>query len=199
MMRIDFWHELGSGYSYPTAMRIEKVAAKASIQVRWRPFLLGPIFKAQGWSDSPFNLLPVKGAYMWRDLERVCSSIGIPFSRPSHFPQRSVTAARIALVGHNEGWGVAFTQGVYTAEFGEGRDIGKSETLARVLEQLGQIPDLVVSRAEAPEVKARLRAETEEAQHLGIFGSPTLVTEDGELFWGNDRLEQALCWGIRGR
>ena len=194
MTQIDFWHELGSSYSYPAAMQIEKVAAEAGVEVRWRPFLLGPIFKAQGWSDSPFNLLPIKGAYMWRDLERVCDSIVISFCRPSRFPQRSVTAARIALIGHDEGWGIAFTRGVYTAEFGEGRDIGELETLARALEQIGQIPELVVARAEAPEVKARLRADTEEARCLGIFGAPTFVTEDGELFWGNDRLEQSLRW-----
>jgi 2-hydroxychromene-2-carboxylate isomerase len=175
-------------------MRIEAAAAEAGIDVRWRPFLLGPIFKAHGWSDSPFNVLPVKGAYMWRDLERICGAIGVPLRRPIPFPQRSVTAARIALIAHNEGWGIAFTKRVYTAQFGEGRDIGQGDTLTRILQELGHSPDATLERAESPENKARLRAETDEAQRLGIFGAPTFITEDGELFWGNDRLEQALVW-----
>jgi 2-hydroxychromene-2-carboxylate isomerase len=194
MPHIDFWHDLASSYSYPAALRIEKAAALVGVRVRWRPFLLGPVFKAQGWPDTPFNLLPNKGAYMWRDLERICSGLGIPFRRPELFPQYSVTAARVALIGHDEGWGVAFSTALFRAEFGEGRDIGNRSVLLKVLEGIGQSPEPILARAEAPADKARLRVETDEAQRLGIFGAPTFITEDGELFWGNDRLEQALQW-----
>jgi 2-hydroxychromene-2-carboxylate isomerase len=194
MPRIDFWYEFGSSYSYPAAMRIEAAAAGAGVAVRWRPFLLGPIFKAQGWSDSPFNLLPIKGRYMWRDLERICADLGLPFRQPVPFPQRSVTAARIALVGLDEGWGVAFSKALYRAEFGDGQDINARATLTAILQDLRQAPEPVFSRVEAEETKTRLRAATDEAQRLGVFGAPTFVTADGELFWGNDRLEQALEW-----
>jgi 2-hydroxychromene-2-carboxylate isomerase len=197
MPSIDFWHEYSSSYSYPAAMRITDAAAKAGVAVRWRPFLLGPIFKAQGWSDTPFNLLPIKGRYMWRDLERVCGGLGLPFRRPDPFPQNSVLAARIALIGHDEGWGVAFSTATYRAEFGDGQNIGERAVLTCILESLGQEPTAVFGRAEAIENKARLRAQTEEAQRLGIFGAPSFVTEDGELFWGNDRLESALAWATR--
>jgi 2-hydroxychromene-2-carboxylate isomerase len=199
MPHIDFWYELSSSYSYPAAMRIEAVAAAADISVRWRPFLLGPIFKAQGWTDTPFNLLPVKGRYMWRDLERICAELGLPFRPPDPFPQHSVLAARIALVGHDDGWGAAFSKAVYTAEFGERLNIGDRATLAGILEALRLDPQNVFARAESPENKARLRAETDEAQRLDLFGAPSFITEDGELFWGNDRLEQALAWAAGHR
>jgi 2-hydroxychromene-2-carboxylate isomerase len=197
MPTIDFWYDLASSYSYPAAMRIEATAADAGIEVRWRPFLLGAIFKAQGWLDSPFNLLPVKGRYMQRDLERTCAALGLPFRRPKPFPQNSLTAMRIALIGHDEGWGAAFAKAVYRAEFAEGRNIGDRAALAALLSPLVREPEETIGRAEAPENKTRLRAETEEAQRLGVFGAPSFVTEDGELFWGNDRLEQALGWARR--
>ena len=93
---LDFWFEFASTYSYPAAMRVEKLAGAAGVAVRWRPFLLGPIFKAQGWDNSPFNLYPDKGRYMWHDLERLTASMGLPFRRPDPFPQSSLLAARVA-------------------------------------------------------------------------------------------------------
>jgi 2-hydroxychromene-2-carboxylate isomerase len=191
---IDFWYDLASSYSYAAAMRIESVAASAGVKVRWRPFLLGPIFKALGWNDSPFNLQAAKGRYAWRDLERICGGLDIPFRRPTPFPQRSVTAARLALVGHDEGWGVEFSKRAYLAEFGDGRDIGERVVLLDVLSSLGLDSEAVFAKAETAENKQRLRAETAEAEALGIFGAPSFVTADGEVFWGNDRLEQALAW-----
>ena len=96
---LDFWFDFASTYSYPAAVRIGALAARADVRVRFRPFLLGPIFKAQGWTTSPFNLYPEKGRYMWRDLERLCADLDVPFRRPDPFPQNSLLAARVALVG----------------------------------------------------------------------------------------------------
>jgi 2-hydroxychromene-2-carboxylate isomerase len=106
-------------------------------------------------------------------------------------------AARVALIGHDEGWGEDFAKRVFKAEFAEGRNIGERATIAAVLETLKQAPEDVLARAETPDNKMRLRAQTEEAQRLGIFGAPSFVTEDGELFWGNDRLEQAMEWAVK--
>jgi 2-hydroxychromene-2-carboxylate isomerase len=197
MPQIYFWHDFSSSYSYPAAMRIEEAAAAASVAVHWRPFLLGPIFRSLGWNDSPFNLQPAKGRYMRRDLERICGALGLPFRRPEPFPQRSVLAARVALIGHDEGWGPEFSRRVYLAEFGEGKDIAARGLVAEVLSALGKDAEAVIGRAETPENKERLRAQTEEAGKLGIFGAPALICADGELFWGNDRLEQALSWARR--
>ncbi len=193
MAALDFWYDLASTYSYPATMRIEAVAEAANVIVRWRPFLVGGVFKAQGLADAPFRLFPVKGRYMWRDLERTCAALGLPFHRPDPFPQQSLTGMRVALIAHDEGWGPAFAKRTYHAQFGEGRNIGERDTIAAVIDELGQDSAAVLSRAETPENKLRLRGETEEAERLGIFGAPSMVTEDGELFWGNDRLDQAIA------
>ena len=96
---LDFWFEFASTYSYPAAMRIAPLAKVAGVTVQWRPFMLGPIFKAQGWTTSPFNLYPAKGRNMWRDLERMCGALDLPFVRPELFPQNTLLATRVALVG----------------------------------------------------------------------------------------------------
>lgn len=194
---IDFWLEFASTYSYPAAERIGALARAAGVTVRWRPFLLGPIFQSQGWNTSPFNVYPGKGRYMWRDLERICGGLGLPLRRLEKFPQNSLLAARVALVGFGDGWGEEFSCAVYRAEFGAGRDIGDESVVAGILKDLGCDPTKVLAQAQTTQNKARLRSETEEAQRLGLFGAPSFVTADGELFWGNDRLEAALAWATR--
>lgn len=194
---LDFWFEFASTYSYPAAMRISPLAEAAGVAVRWRPFMLGPIFKEQGWTTSPFNLFPAKGRNMWRDLERTCGTIGLPFVRPTTFPQNTLLAARVALVGLVEAWGEDYCRAIYRAEFAEGRTVEETKTIADVLTGLGLDAGAVLDRAQSNENRSQLRARTEEAQRLGIFGSPSFVTADGELFWGNDRLEAALNWARR--
>jgi 2-hydroxychromene-2-carboxylate isomerase len=134
---------------------------------------------------------------MWRDLERQCAALGLPFRRPDPFPQSSLLAARVALVGLSGAWGEDFCRSVFRAEFGEGRRIDDVATIASILGELATDPDQVLAAARSDPIKARLRDETQEAQRLGIFGAPSFVTRDGELFWGNDRLEQALQWASR--
>lgn len=194
---LDFWFEFASTYSYPAAMRISPLAEAAGVAVRWRPFMLGPIFKEQGWTTSPFNLFPAKGRNMWRDLERTCGTIGLPFVRPTTFPQNTLLAARVALVGLAGAWGEDYCRAIYRAEFAEGRTVEETETIAGVLTGLGLDAGAVLDRAQSNENRSQLRAHTDEAQRLGIFGSPSFVTADGELFWGNDRLEAALNWARR--
>lgn len=194
---LDFWFEFASTYSYPAAMRISPLAEAAGVAVRWRPFMLGPIFKEQGWTTSPFNLFPAKGRNMWRDLERTCGTIGLPFVRPTPFPQNTLLAARVALVGLAEAWGEDYCRAIYRAEFAEGRTVEEIKTIAGVLTGLGLDAGAVLDRAQSNENRSQLRAHTDEAQRLGIFGSPSFVTADGELFWGNDRLEAALNWARR--
>lgn len=195
---LEFWFEFASTYSYVAAGRIEDLARVANVDIVWRPFLLGPIFQKQGWSDSPFNLYPAKGAYMWRDLERLCSRYGLPFKRPSVFPRNTVRAARVALAGADSAWGPAFVQAVFRANFGDDRDVGDPEVLAGLLDQQGLSGRDVVAQAESSESKPRLREQTERAERLGIFGAPSFVV-GSELFWGNDRLEHALELARSGR
>jgi len=194
---LDFWLEYASTYSYPAAARIGALANAAGVTVRWRPLLLGPIFQSQGWSTSPFNLYPDKGRYMWRDLERICQGLGLPLRRVEPFPQNSLLAARVALIGFADGWGEDFSRAVYRAEFGEGKNIGDPDVVSGILGELKLDAVRVLEQAQTAENKARLRGQIEEAQRIGIFGAPSFVTADGELFWGNDRLEAALAWARR--
>ena len=197
--RLDFWFDFASTYSYPAAVRIGALAAHAGVRVRFRPFLLGPIFKAQGWTTSPFNLYPAKGRHMWRDLERLCADLNIPFRRPDPFPQNSLLAARVALAALDHSWGEAFCVALFRAQFGDGRRIDDAGAIGEVLAGLQIDPQPVLAAARSEANKARLRAQTEEAQQRGLFGAPSFTTADGELFWGNDRLEAALRWARRQR
>lgn len=198
MPKLDFWYEFASMYSYLAAMRIEKRAAETGVSIAWRPFLLGPIFKAQGWNTSPFNLYPVKGSYMLLDLARLCEDMGLPnFTMPKPFPANSLLASRVALT-LDDAARPDFSRAVYLAEFAEGKDIGSRDVIAEILRKLDHDADALLVKASEQPVKDRLRANTEEAMKISIFGAPTFVTDEDELFWGNDRLEQAIAWAKRG-
>jgi 2-hydroxychromene-2-carboxylate isomerase len=190
---LTFWYELASTYSWLAAERIETLAAQADIEVAWRPFLLGPIFAAQGWTSSPFNLFPAKGRNMWRDMERQCVRMGLPtIVRPNPFPQNSLLATRVAtaLTAHNR---VHFSLAVYRAQFIKGSSIADRHVLAAILADTGAPPGALAA-ADATETKNALRRATDQAQALGLYGAPSFTTASGELFWGNDRLEDAIAW-----
>lgn len=189
---VEFWFEFASTYSYLSAARLPRLADNAGIVVRWRPFLLGPVFKAQGWNDSPFNLYPAKGRYMWRDMARLCASYDLPLRRPSAFPRNGLNAARIACAAHAEPWLPAFVQAVFHANFAADRDIAAPEVLRDCLRACGQ-EEAWLERAAQDGTKQALRANTEEALARGLFGAPSFVVGE-EVFWGDDRLEQAVVW-----
>lgn len=194
---MDFWFDFASVYSFLASMRISALAEAAGVSVRWRPFLLGPVFASQGLTDSPFNLFPVKGKHMIRDVQRIADEIGVGFRWPNVFPQSAVLASRVALVGLKDGWGEEFSRAVFHAEYAENRVISEQAVIAGILTKLKVPVDATFAGAQAEEIKAELRENTAQAQALGFFGAPTFTTEDGELFWGNDRLEQALRWAKR--
>jgi 2-hydroxychromene-2-carboxylate isomerase len=191
-MAIQFWFEFASTYSYPAAYRVEALAREASIEITWKPFLLGPIFAEQGWNDSPFNSYPAKGRYMWRDMERSCAKYGLPFRRPSQFPRNGLLAARVALLCEHEPWLPTFVLAMYRANFVDDQDIANPALIQAVLDALGQNGAALLEQAQMAENKQRLREQTEQAAQLGIFGAPSFLVGD-ELFWGNDRLEDALA------
>jgi 2-hydroxychromene-2-carboxylate isomerase len=196
---LEFWFDFASTYSYLTAMRIEAVTGRAGIEIAWKPFLLGPIFAAQGWTSSPFNLYPAKGRYMVRDIERIAEARGLAFKMPEPFPQNGLMAARLALVGlesvrPDQAWGARFITEVFRQEFAYGRSISETNVIGACLKAVETPVDNAVTRSTSPEVKSQLKSNTEAAQAHGIFGAPTLRTLDGELFWGDDRLEQAVAW-----
>lgn len=193
--RIEFWFDFASTYSYLSAMRLDPLARAAGVEVTWRPFLLGPIFAAQGWTTSPFRIYPAKGRYMWRDMARRTQALGLPLKELDNMPQNSVLAARVAQLALGAPQGVAFCRAVFAAQFGQGRDIAEVAVIRDCLESTGLSCDLI-ERAAQDDNRLILRRSTEEAMARGLFGAPSFTVGD-ELFWGDDRLEQALDWAAR--
>lgn len=197
MPQLEFWFDFASTYSYVAAERIGPLAARAGVEVVWRPFLLGPIFTALlGIKDSPFNVQPVRGRYMWRDVERLCEKHGIPWRRPSLFPRSGLLAARVACLAGDAPWLPAFCRAVFRANFAEDRDISEPALVAGLLAAAGQDGPALVATASSPEAKQALRERGDAASRAGFFGAPDFLV-GGELFFGQDRLEDALDWARR--
>ncbi len=190
---LEFWFEFGSTYSHLSAARVEALAAEGGVEVSWEPFLLGPIFASQGWDDSPFNVYPAKGRYMWRDIERRCGEVNVPFRKSSEFPRSSVLAARVAFLAKSEAWMPEFARSVFRANFAEDKDISDEGVVGGILESLGRSGEAWIEGSRSPENKENLKRQTGRAVELGIFGAPSFVV-GGELFWGDDRMEEALAW-----
>ncbi|MBD8542676.1 2-hydroxychromene-2-carboxylate isomerase [Oxalobacteraceae sp. CFBP 8761] len=194
MNTIEFWFDFGSNYSYLSMMRIRRAAAAANLGVELKPFMLGPIFKSLGWGTSPFVLQTLKGDYVWRDMRRQCVKYGLRWQRPSVFPRNALLAARIALQGEGTCWLEGFCEQVMLANFADDRDIGDEAVLAGILAGLGADSAEIIAAAKTDACKAALRARTADAQARGIFGAPMFFVGD-EMFWGNDRLEDAIAYG----
>ena len=190
--QLDFFFYYGSTYTYLTVMRIEEAAARADIEVRWRPFNVRAIMLEQ--NNIPFRGKPAKMHYMWRDIERRAARYGIPFDGIPTYPvDPEALANRVGVVAASEGWRPAYTKATYRAWFLEDKPPGEPGNLIATLRGLDKDPDAVVSRADSREIRDRYDSETALAREMGIFGSPTFVV-GGEVFWGDDRLEDALEW-----
>lgn len=190
-MNIKMWFDFASNYSYLSAMRIEERARDRGVGVAWRPFLLGPVFKSIGMDTSPFVSQKLKGAYVWTDMERQCRKYGLGWTRPTTFPRRSILPARIATLADGQPWQAEFIRRVMQLNFVDDHDIEDPAALDKILKSLGQDGSAVLAAAETDDIKQKLRARTEEAQRRGVFGAPTFFVGD-EMFWGNDRLDDAL-------
>ncbi|RZF26314.1 2-hydroxychromene-2-carboxylate isomerase [Paraburkholderia sp. UYCP14C] len=197
---IEFWFDFGSNYSYLSMMRIEALAAARNVAIVWRPFLLGPVFRQLGFDNSPFVLQKEKGAYVWKDMERQCRKYGIGLTRPSTFPRAALLAMRVALLGANEPWIGVWCRKIMQLNFVDDRDIGSIDVVSDALDAIGLPVQSVIDAAQSDVNKLRLREQTELAINKAIFGAPTFFV-GAEMFWGNDRLEDALdyCDAIAAR
>ena len=189
---IEFWFEFASTYSYLSVMRIEHEARQHGVAVIWQPFLLGPIFRALGMENSPFVLQKDKGAYVWRDMARQCRKYGLRWTQPTAFPRPGVLPLRIALLGVDQPWIGSFCRRVMELNFVHDQDINRPDAMASILTDLGlPAAELLRQAAQSEPVKSQLRQQTDEARQRGIFGAPTFFV-GSEIFWGNDRLDDAL-------
>lgn len=194
---MDFFFFIGSTYTYLSVNRVEAAAAARGIAVRWRPFDVRAIMIEQ--NNRPFVGKPVKLAYMWRDLERRARRHGLPFqSVPAYPVDPDGLAGLVATVAGREGWCSEFVRLTYRQWFLEDLPPGEPDHLRSALTELGRNPDELIARATSDENRALYASETDAARALGMFGSPTFVV-GREIFWGDDRLEDALDWADSSR
>lgn len=192
MGQMDFFFNYGSTYSYLTIMRIEDLAARAGVSVRWRPFNVRTLFVEQ--NNIPFRDKPAKAAYMWRDIERRAARFGIQWGGIPPYPvDRSGLSNRIGIIASDEGWAGDYTKAAYRAWFLEHKDFGVPEIAAVALKNIGKEPNSIIARADSDHIHQKFAEQTDKARSLGIFGVPTFVVGN-EIFWGDDRLEDALEW-----
>ena len=195
---IEIWFDFGSNYSYLSVMRIEDAARRLGVQIVWRPFLLGPIFQALGMQNSPFVLQKEKGAYVWRDMVRQCRKYGLRWKQPTTFPRLGVLPSRIALLGANQPWIGAFCRRVMELNFALDQDINQPDQLTPILAELGLPVADILDQSRQETTKRRLREQTEQARATCIFGAPTFFVGT-EMFWGNDRMDDALLFAADRR
>ena len=192
---IECWFEFGSNYSYLSVMRIEALAGEAGVPLHWKPFLLGPIFRELGWQGSPFAEQKEKGDYAWRDTARRAAKYGIPFTRPTVFPRQALLPMRVALLGAAQPWMGEFCRRIMLQNWSQDTDIDNPDAVLAALDGLVPDPAAVMQAAAQDANKAALRAQTSAARTLGLFGAPTFMV-NGEMFWGDDRLEDALEFAL---
>lgn len=195
--QIDFWFTMGSTYSYLSVMRLAEVERAHGTRFRWRPFHL--LLILQDMKHIPFADKPAKAHYMWRDIERRAAMYGLPVTVPAPYPvKQSITANLVAVVGMREGWGTVFVRAAYRRWMQKGEETGSEPNVSSSLRDIGQDPGRVLALANAKEAEDLLLSETDVARHLGIFGSPTFAVGQ-EIFWGDDRLEDAISWCRHGQ
>jgi len=195
MAKIDFWYSIGSTYSYLTVMRVPDLAKATGIEFRWRPFNVRHVMVEQ--NNIPFKGKPEKAAYMWRDIERRALNRGLKPTVPAPYPlPKLVFANLVAVVGTEEGWVEDYTRATYQRWFEVGQPAGEEPNLSESLQEIGLDPVSVIETAKSDRIANSLLHATKEAMALGIFGSPTLAVGN-EIFWGDDRINDALAWAQR--
>ncbi len=190
-----FWYEFSSPFSHLAAQRLPALAQSRGIDVVWRPFFLGAVFQAKGYATSPNLVDPVKAAYMMRDTARSAARSGLGYRLPETFPVRSILVSRAALQVQDTPAIGPFTAALFRAIFVDGRDVANPEVVADVARACGLDAAALLAGAQSEPVKEALRVQTQAAMDHGVFGAPSFVV-GSELFWGNDRLEDALDWAV---
>jgi len=192
---IDFYFFIGSMYTFLTVMRIDRIEDETGIRIVWRPFSVRDIMIEM--DNRPISK-PKKLAYMWRDLHRRAEMYGFGFDGDAPYPLKEPDLAnRVAIVGAREGWCADYARATYRRWFVEKQECGMEPNLSDSLREIGEDPRRVIPLALSDETARAYKAATDEARSLGIFGAPTFVAR-GEVFWGDDRLEDAVTWHQRG-
>jgi len=192
--QLDVYFDVASPFSYLGLTQLPALAAIGS-SPRLVPILVGQLFRAIGQVDVPIAAMPpAKRRYLEAEMSRWARWWGVSFDPPRKFPQRTVAAQRLCILAAAEGFdtGVRVATALARGMWAEQRDLEDPGTLQAILEEMDLPAGTAtrwLTRTQDPEIKARLAANTAEAQAAGVFGVPTFVVDRRQLFWGQDRLE----------
>lgn len=190
----EFYFDFSSPYGYFASTQIDALAAEFGREARWRPILLGPMFKQM--SVAPIVEVPLKGRYALRDFARTAALFAIRYKHPARFPISTVSAARAMIwIEQNAGEAKAkeFAHGVYRAYFAEQQDIGDLEVVKNVAGETDIDAQLMADGIQREDIKSALKNQVRAAMERGVFGSP-FVFVDEEPFWGFDRFAYIRKW-----
>ena len=194
MKEINFWFSIGSTYTYLSVNRISEVAKRENLSINWRPFSVRKIM--MDMDNIPFTppSKKVKSDYMWRDIERRAKFYGFEAKVPAPYPLSQFDLAnQIAILGMLEGWGVDYVYKTYQRWFQQGKEPATEPNLTEIFEELDLDHDETIKKANEDKIKDQYLQNTETAYKNGVFGSPSFIYE-GEVFWGDDRLEDCIKW-----
>ncbi len=194
MKQVDFWFSIGSTYTYLTVNRLIKVSEKENIKFNWCPFSVRKIM--MDMDNIPFTppSKKIKSDYMWRDIERRAKFYGFEAKVPAPYPLKEFDLAnQIAILGMNEGWGIDYVITTYRRWFQKGKEPGTEPNITEIFKELNLNKEDIIKKATSSYVETQYLENTEKAYKEGVFGSPTFIYE-GEVFWGDDRLEDCIKW-----
>ena len=195
MKEIEFWFSIGSTYTYLSVTRLKEVEQKFEVKFSWQSFSVRKIMLEM--DNVPFPpTKQVKADYMWRDIERRAQGYGFEAKVPAPYPLNEFDLAnRIAVIGMQEGWCSEYVIATYRRWFVDGLEPGSEPNVSESLREIDQDPERVLELAADETIAKAYLSQTEQAQSKRIFGSPSFIV-DGELFWGDDRLEDAVNWAL---
>ena len=193
MSSIDFFFSIGSTYTYLSVTRILEVKKKHRVKFNWKPFSVRAIMKEMNNIPFPKDKIN-KVNYMWRDIERRAEGYNFFAKTPVPYPLSEFDLAnQIAILGLNEGWGKDYTRLTYKKWFQEGKEPAIEPSINEICKELGLNKDEILSKAKTKIIEDNYLTNTNSARKNKIFGSPSFIVNN-EIFWGDDRMEDAIRW-----
>ena len=197
MKKIEFWYSIGSTYTYLSTQRLTEIANQKNIEFEWCPFSVRS--RMIEMENVPFMAEKKRDKidYMWRDVQRRANFYGFDAKVPAPYPLKEFDLAnKVAILGKDQGWIREYTILTYKKWFLEHLEPGSEPNLSSTLREIGLDPDKIINLAQADEIEQKYLKNTEIAKNKGIFGSPSFIVEN-EVFWGDDRCEDAIKWLLK--
>ncbi len=193
MSNINFYFSIGSTYTYLSVIRILDVEKKNHVKFIWKPFSVRAIMKEMNNIPFPKDKKN-KVDYMWRDIERRAEGYGFFAKTPAPYPLSEFDLAnKIAILGLKEGWGINYVRLTYKRWFQDGKEPATEPNISEIFEELKLDKKQVISKANAEEIEKEYLVNTDSARKNKVFGSPSFIV-NSEIFWGDDRMEDAITW-----